>query len=144
MVKGQPAPQWMQLQLCAMGKGAATVADDEIGPGLWGAFLCDRPPLKLYEHIVKKRLAFYEAARRLSPEEILDLVPITFPITNVVDRGLCPGVGKIDVDGELRRGAPYFSMTSWITLCMKIALGDMHNLGSIFDTCEQLSGIIRL
>ena len=60
--------------------------------GTWQAFLCDRPPQKLYDENFRKRFAFYDAAGQLEPEQILDQIPITFPIVNVLDKDLFPGI----------------------------------------------------
>ena len=106
------------------------VAELQMTDGTWVSFLCERPPDKLLDQIMKKRLEFYEAAKRLEPEAIIDLIPITFPIMNVLDRDLFHGVGRFDVDKALKESHPYFSMVSWIVMCQKIAKGDMVNLGS--------------
>ena len=114
------------------------VAELQHDDGTWSSFRCERPPEKLLDEIMKNRLVFYEAAGRLQPEQILDMIPISFPIVNVLDRDLFPGVGYFDVEKATGEHRPYFSNVSWITLCRKIAEEDMHNLGSIFDICEGL------
>ena len=68
----------------------------------------------------------------------MDLIPITFPLCDVLDRDLYPGVGLFDVEKAFEESRPYFSNASWITLCMKIAEDDMSNLASIFEVCERL------
>ena len=89
---------------------------------------------------MEQKLAFfYEAAGRLRPENIMNLIPATFPMENVLDRDLFPGVGVFDVDRAMRERHPYFSNVSWITLCRKIVAGDMDNVGSIFDLCNTLA-----
>ena len=74
---------------------------------------------ELLDEIMKKRLQFYEAARRLDPKEIYDMIPITFPSANVLDRDLFPGVGKFDVEKALGENRPYFSLVSWVLRCQK-------------------------
>ena len=103
------------------------------------AFLCDRPPDKLIDEMFKKRLAFYDAAAELEPEQILDQIPITFPIVNVLDRDLFPGIGIFDVEKAEKEARPYFSQVSWILLCQKIVLKGMNNLQSIWDVCTELT-----
>ena len=106
--------------------------------GQWASFLCERPPPKLLDAILAKRLEFYEAAKRLQPEKIMSLIPITFPAVNVLDRQLFPGVGHFNVDAAMRIQAPYFSNVSWVVLCRKIAAEDMTNLASIFDLTTKM------
>ena len=101
-------------------------------------FLCERPPNKLIDAIFAKRLEFYEAAGRLQPDQIFQMIPITFPMTNVLDKDLYPGVGYFDVEDAAAMQSPYFSALSWVTLCKKIAAHDMVNLASIFDMCGKV------
>ena len=118
------------------------VAELEVSPGNWEVFLCERPPDKLLDEIFQKRLEFYDAAKKLNPNQIWTLIPITFPTRCVVDPILFPGVGHLNVESCL--GKPYFSLASWIVLCQKIAAKDMTNLQAIFDICTQLSGGVDL
>ena len=114
------------------------VAEIQMDDRTWNSFLCVRPPQKLLDEIMKKTLQFYGAANRLDPKEIYDMIPITFPSANVLDRDLFPGVGKFDVERALGENHPYFSLASWVQLCQKIAQQDLNNLGSIFAICEQM------
>ena len=116
------------------------VAELRMDDGSWASFLCERPPGKLLDAIFEKRLTFYEAAGRLTPEAILSMIPITFPMNNVLDRDLYPGVGRFDVDAAIANNQPYFSMVSWVTLCRKIAAEDTTNLKAIFDLCTAMGG----
>ena len=104
----------------------------------WVSFLCERPPLKLLDSIYDKRLEFYEAARRLTPTQILRTTPVIFPAANAIDFDLLPGVGYFDVDAAMRDDAPYFSHVSWVALCHKIAEGDLENLACIYDLTTQM------
>ena len=119
-------------------RGPSMVAELLMDDGKWASFLCERPPNKLLDAIFEKRLAFYEAAGRLQPEHFFQMIPITFPMTNVLDKDLYPGVGYFDVDAAMAMQRPYFSGLSWVTLCRKIAAEDMGNLESIFDLCTKM------
>ena len=61
----------------------------------WTSFLCERPPGELLDTIMEKRLALYEAAGKLQPEQTMTTIPITFPAVNVIDKDLYPGVGYV-------------------------------------------------
>ena len=98
------------------------------------------PPKKLLDAIFQKRLEFYDAAATLTPDEIKGMIPITFPMTHIIDRNLFPGIGRFNVEKADAENQPYFSKVSWIALCRKIAACDMHNLASIFDLCSTLGG----
>ena len=68
----------------------------------------------------------------ISPEELLEIVPMSFPMTHVVDADVFPGIAKYPVDEWLEQGAPRQSAHGWIKLGRKIASNDMLNLESIF------------
>ena len=82
--------------------------------------------------ITLKRLAFCEAAGRLQPEQILGIIPITYPIltiNDILDKDLFPRVGLFDVDQALMASKsdaeqrPYFTVDNWAVLCKRIAAG---------------------
>ena len=106
--------------------------------GEWKAFLCERPPAALLDAIFLRRYRFYDAAGKLSADQIWGMVPIVFPTTYQLNPELFPGVGKYAVDAANKEKMPFFSTISWITLCRKIAEKDLGNLKCIFDLCEEL------
>ena len=73
------------------------VSELKLDDGTWAAFVCERPPDKLLDCIFEHRLQFYEAAKKLRPDEIWHMISITFPTTNILDKELYPGVGRLDV-----------------------------------------------
>ena len=119
-------------------RGPSMVGELLMEDNTWTSFLRKRPPAKLLDAIMENRLAFYEAAGKLQPEKIMDMIPITFPMVNVLDKDLYPGVGYFDVDAAMREERPYFSNGSWVALCRKIAAEYINNLGSIFDLCTKM------
>ena len=76
--------------------------------GSWTSFLCERPPGKLLDAIFEKRLKFYDAAGKLSPDEVMDMIPITFPMANVLNKDLYPGVGIFEVERAMLEQRPCF------------------------------------
>ena len=119
------------------------VAQVEISPGIWESFLCERPPPKLLDMIMGCKLKFYEASKRLEASEIADLIPLTFPATNVLDQDLFPGVARFPVDRWEAEGRPYWSVASWMAFCMKICMGDMVNLGAVFEFCAAAATVLE-
>ena len=91
------------------------------------------------------RLAFYDAASKLAPEEIKAMIPMTFPATHILDPKLFPGVAKFPVDDWIAEGRPCWTTASWVAFCIKIAQKDMVNLASVFEVCQKLdtTGVVR-
>ena len=114
------------------------VAELEVTPYVWEAFLCERPPTKLLDAILRKRLELCEAPQRLSPEDVQRMIPITFPATHVFDPDTLPGCARFPVDDWIREGKPYMSLASWVILCKKICENDMQNLASVFSVCKEI------
>ncbi len=94
--------------------------------------ICRRPPPQLWDAIYKKREAFYEAAGKVSPEDILAAIPITFPQTHVVGADIFPGVSRFPVDDWEDAGEPIMTQAMWCTFAMTIAEKD-ERLVDIFD-----------
>ena len=108
------------------------VAELEVAPDAWEAIFCERPPQKLLDDIMKHRLEFYTATGRLIPEDVQKLIPMTFPVTHLLDPTTFPGCERFPIDDWIRQGKPYFSLASWIALCEKICDNDMDNLSPFF------------
>ena len=67
-------------------------------PGTWESFLCVCPQPTLLDMIMGCNLQFYEASERLLASEIAELIPLTFPVTQVMDQDFFPGVARCPVD----------------------------------------------
>eukprot|EP00959_Pyramimonas_sp_CCMP1952_P051288 1071801-Pyramimonas_sp.AAC.1 len=70
------------------------------------AFVADRLPQKLDDAIEGNHCKFYDAAQMMSPEELLELIPPSFPTTHLV-KG-CAMVAKYPVDAWERAGRKSF------------------------------------
>ena len=65
-------------------------------------------------------------------KELFEIVPMSFPMTHVVDADVFPGIAKFPVEQWLEQVAPCLTTHGWIKLCLKIAERDMDNLENIF------------
>ena len=61
------------------------VVEVKCDDGTWNALAIDRLPAQLGDEIKKHRVAFHMAAKNLTPDEVNDLIPISFPITHNVE-----------------------------------------------------------
>ena len=59
-------------------------------------------------------------------------------MTHVLDKDIFPGIAKYPVARWEAEGQPCISSTSWIKICMKIAMEDMDNLQAVFDVGAKL------
>lgn len=100
--------------------------------------MADRIPEALDDAIKGAKLAFMEAVKQLTPEEIKADMPLMFPSTHVMDPAILPGVSKFPVDEWERSGEPSLSESGWAALAMKVASKDMTNLQAIFDVGESV------
>ena len=76
------------------------------------------------------------AAKKLTPEELNDVIPIAFPMTHNFEG--CELITKYPVDHWEEAGAPYLSARSWCKLAMRAAKQDNSNLEAIFETAQKL------
>ena len=113
------------------------VAQVDIAPGIWESFLCVRPPPKLLDMLMGCKLQFYEASKRLLASEIAELIPLTFPVTHVLDQDLFPRVARFPVDRWEAEGRPTWTEASCVGFCIKVCRGDVTNLGAVFEFCSK-------
>ena len=82
-----------------------------------------------------KPAEFYMAARNLTPAELLASMPMSFPMTHLVDG--FPGVARYPVDKWEAASAPIMSLKSWAKLCMRVAMNDLTNLQHVLDIAQK-------
>eukprot|EP00974_Lingulodinium_polyedra_P042717 4100739-Lingulodinium_polyedra.AAC.1 len=58
--------------------------------GQWLSFMADRLPAQVDDAIKSAKAEFYMAAKDLTPEELHEELPMTFPTTHVVEGS--PGI----------------------------------------------------
>jgi len=109
--------------------------------GTWEAFMADRFPEQLDDEIKKKHKDFYMAAQHLDPEELMEELPMTLPVTHLLNiNGVeINGVAKYPLDEWEKQGQPMITTSGWIKLCMKICAKDMKNLENVYTMAVKLS-----
>ena len=115
-----------------------TKHDAQGKPLEWEAVLAERLPTILDDEIKKHHAAFSVASDKLTPEQVYDALPISYPMTNVVDPNEMPGIARYPVWRWERGGAVCLTQAMWCKICMKIAENDMENLGLIFDKAQEM------
>ena len=118
-------------------KGLSMVAEVKCPDGVWAAFSADRLPPQLDDEIKKAQAAFYMAGRKLSEAELLDIIPVSFPMTNHL-KGF-PFIASYPVDEWEEQQLPCFTTKSWCKLAMMTAEKDMANLHQCFEVAKKIS-----
>ena len=74
------------------------------------------------------------AEGKITPAEVYNLIPMSFPVTHNLPE--FPFISKYPIDDWEAAGSPCFSKRSWYKLVMRICKNDMEHLGELFDTSE--------
>ena len=112
------------------------VAEIKCPDGQWTAFSADRLPQQLDDEIKKAQAAFYLAGRKLNAEELKDIIPVSFPMTNRC-KGF-PFIAYYPREEWDEQGLPRFSAKSWCKLAMMTTEKDMTNLHQCFEVAEKI------
>jgi len=118
--------------------GAGMVVEYKGGEG-WKAFRADLIPEILDDCIKKKQVEFNRAGQCLTPEDVYDLIPRTYPKANPVplaDFEAFPGLGQFDFLQWVKDNEPMLTTEGWCKLAMTIASQDLANLADIFKSAE--------
>ena len=75
---------------------------------------------------------------QITAAELLDAIPVVYPVTNAVDPKGLPGVSRWNYLLWKSQGSPHLNQAGWCTLCLIIAKKDPVNLGALFSTAEIL------
>ena len=119
-------------------KGASMVVEIKQEDGSWDSVVAERLPSELDDAIKGHHAAYYMAQKDLTPEELLDVLPMAFPMTHAHPE--FPGIAKYPVDAWEKPGAPTLTPKSWRKLAMRAASRDTTNLAKVFEvakTCEE-------
>ena len=76
-------------------------------------------PEELDGDIKKVHANYFLAQKDLTADELLDVLPIQFPMTHHFPG--FPGIARYPVDAWEEAGAPMFTVKSWAKLAMKVA-----------------------
>ena len=112
------------------------VAEVKCADGRWEAFVADRLPTQLDDEIKRVHAAFFLAGKKLNEEELLKIIPVSFPMTNHL-KGF-KSIAKYPVDEWERQKLPCFTTKSWCKLAMLIASKDMVNLHRCFELAKKI------
>ena len=116
--------------------GASMVVELKMGPNEWTSFMAERLPEELDDEIKKVHANYFLAQKDLTADELLDVLPIQFPMAHNF-QGF-PGIARYPVDAWEEAGAPMFTVKSWAKLAMKVAVKDMTNLAGVFELAKKL------
>ena len=93
-------------------------------------------PEELDDAINKVHDQYYLTQHNLAAQELLGVLPVSFPMTHNLPE--FPGIAKYPIDEWEAIGAPYLSVKSWAKLAMNVAKNDMTNLKGVFDVAQKL------
>ncbi len=113
------------------------VAEIRLGDGRWEAFPADRMPRELDDEIKKVHADFFEAAKFLDPAELNDVLPVSLPMTYVLNDELV-GIAKYPIDRWEAQGQPRIATKGWVLLAMMIAKKNLSKLASVFTCGKRL------
>jgi hypothetical protein len=119
-------------------KGPGLIIEYKTTIGTWSAFRADLMPEILDDCIKSRQLAWNRAAAALTPEQVYDLIPRTYPKTNPValaDYEQFPGIGRFDFIKWQQDNAPVLTTSGWCQLAMRIS-ADNPDLQNVFDTAQ--------
>ncbi len=104
--------------------------------GEWQSFMADRLPIELDDAIKKKHADFYMAQKELTPTELMDVLPISFPVTHNLPE--FPGVSIYPIDAWEEAGSPMLTVVGWVKLCVRISKKNFERLESIFEAAQKV------
>ncbi len=113
------------------------VAEIRLGDGTWEAFCADRMPRELDDEIKKVHADFFEAAKCLNAEELKEVLPVSLPMTHVLEDDLI-GIARYPIDTWEQQGQPRITSKGWVKLAMMISSKNMDKLTSVFECGTKL------
>ncbi len=103
--------------------------------GEWQCFLSDLIPEIIDDEVKKVQADWVGALRQLTPEELFELIPVTYPKMNAVRTPAgfyLPGVSKFPVNQWIADDYPVLGTAGWCKLAMKVAGKDSAHLDEVF------------
>ena len=119
--------------------GPGLVMEYKNNRGEWKAFRAEIMPEILDDCIKRKQVEFNKASNCITPEEVYDMIPRTYPKANPVPMAgfeAFPGLGRFDFRKWQEDNEPVMTTEGWCRLAMKIASKDPVNLEGIFNTAQ--------
>ena len=138
---GDDISKWPQIGCGAnfypFRNGYSMVVELRIQGDHWEAIAADRVPEILDNAIKAHQYEFYLQFRRMTPEELKEVVPVSLPMTHVMDPDLYPGVSRFPVAEWEARGEPVITTAGWCKLAMKVANKNLKDLSSVFEVAQK-------
>ncbi len=94
-------------------------------------------PRELDDEMKKVHADFFEAAKFLDPKELKEVLPVSLPMTHVLEDDLI-GIARYPIDLWEQQGQPRTTSKGWVKLSMMIANKKMDKLASVFDCGTKL------
>jgi hypothetical protein len=145
---GMDIAQWPNIgcgggfRACSNGPSMVIEVRVDSEEGTWEAFLSERLPPIIDDCIKGEHLAaFQKAMGKVSPDEIYDLLPMTFPKThNLVHNGkVLRGISKYPIDEWMKKDRPVMTSLMWVTFVRAVAMHDVENLTHILDLTDSIA-----
>ena len=114
--------------------GMGMVVEFKFG-GQWKSFRADLPPTHVDDMIKRHQVAFNKSLDCLTPEDVYDMIPRTYPKANPVELAgfdAFPGLGRFDLEQYRRDNSPGLDTVGWLKFVVRVAQGDLDNLADIF------------
>ena len=127
-----------QYQPWALGQGLV-IEYFSPSSGEWKSFRADLIPEVLDDAIKKKQVEFNASMKSLTPEEVYDLIPRTYPRANPVAMAgfdHFPGLGYFDLKKWAQENQPVLTTTGWLKLALKVAENDLEHLIDVFNVAR--------
>ena len=99
-------------------------------------------PEVLDEAIKKKQVEFKASIRALTPEDVYDLIPRTYPKANPVAMAgfdHFPGMGRFSFKQWEEEKQPALTTTGWLKLAFRAAENNLENLVDVFNDASPSS-----
>jgi hypothetical protein len=108
----------------------------------WEAFLSERLP-PIIDGCIKGHILalFQQAMKKVSPEDIYELLPMALPTTHHYEHfgTTLRGIAKYPIDEWMKKERPVMTSTMWINFVRLIAQQDTENLTDILDMTEAIA-----
>ena len=127
----------------AFAYGHGMVVEFRTAAGDWKAFRADIIPEVVDDIIKKHQVAFNKAAQCLTPEDVYDLIPRTYPKANPVALAgfkEFPGLRKFDLKKWAEEDQPVLTTEGWMKLVMLIASKNFEDFSVVFETAKTQLG----
>ena len=113
-----------------------------MGDDTWEAISADRPPAILDDDIKKNHRGLLATTKRLKPDDLHDMLPMSFPKTHMLHPTLFPGIAQYPLDDWIEEGRPCITEVGWLKLCLRISQNDMYHLETVFQAATALQSKI--